>query len=141
MVIHVPPLKARGNDILLLARHFLRRFGSERGRTNFSLSPETEQRLLSYHWPGNVRELRNLLERAVLLAPSDTITPDLIVLDTPTLGPPDNGNASLSAAEKRHIFSVLARAGGNKSRAAEVLGISRSTLKEKLKEYGGEMIL
>lgn len=138
MVIHVPPLRNRGNDVLLLARHFLARFGNELGRKNLCLSAEAEERLLRYHWPGNVRELRNVIERACILAPADIIMPALLVLEPLPAHPAGNGHGTLADAEKRHILTALNQCDGNKSRAAELLGISRSTLKEKLKEYGAE---
>lgn len=134
--ITVPPLRERGDDILLLARHFLRRF-SKRSRRNLKLSEAAEARLRAYLWPGNVRELENCVERAATLAPLDELTFDdlpekIRVPDVGSEPPPMKGQEpevlSLVELERRHILKVIKLLRGNKSRAAELLGINRSTL-------------
>ena len=105
------------------------------------LSTKTEDLLLSYTWPGNVRELKNVIERGVILSKTDTLMPESLPLEIqqetePSL--PTNfsfGNISLQEMEKLHILEVLKSVEGNKSQAARILDISRSTLREKLKSY------
>ena len=140
VLVTLPPLRERREDVALLAEHFLARAGERRGRV-LRLSPAAAERLLSYAWPGNVRELENAVERASLLATGDTILPDdlppHIALGT-GLGsaPALPGQTNLAAVEKAHIVQTLERCGWNHSRAAEALGIGRTTLWRKLKEYG-----
>jgi len=143
MPITVPPLRKRGNDVLILARHFLASTDIHTGRKVTGITPECEKYLLSYRWPGNVRELRNVIERALLLCPGPAIepenlpreliekSPDHINPHTPAGAPP-----TLDEAEKAHIQSVMKFTSGNQSNAARVLDISRSTLISKLKKYG-----
>jgi DNA-binding NtrC family response regulator len=136
----LPPLRDRREDIPALAEHFLARSAGKLGRA-LRLLPETLERLLRYPWPGNVRELENALERAAILARSDAVEPD----DLPPhvsaglqLGPSPAlpGQVSLADAERVHILQTLERFGRNHSGAAEALGIGRTTLWRKLKEYG-----
>jgi two-component system response regulator HydG len=144
--ITVPPLRARGDDVLLLARHFLRRFAKRSGR-NLKLSQSAEPRLLAYGWPGNVRELENCVERAATLAPLDELTfddfPDNIRLsDGDSESPQTEGREpdilSLVELERRHILRVVNLLSGNRTRAAELLGINRSTLYRYLERSAGE---
>jgi len=136
----LPPLRERREDIPALAEHFLTQSGNKLGRT-LRLSPGALERLLRYAWPGNVRELENAIERAAILAHSEIVEPD----DLPPhvavglqLGPPPAlaGQATLADAERMHILQTLERFGRNHSGAAEALGIGRTTLWRKLKEYG-----
>jgi DNA-binding NtrC family response regulator len=140
IVIRIPPLRERKEDILPLATHFLERFRAELGRPRASFTPSAAAALAEYKWPGNVRELRNVVERAMIVAESDAIgKSDLGLLLDPAGQPPaDGGDAamSLEGVERRHIAHVLERVGGSKTRAASMLGVSRSTLWEKLKRYG-----
>ena len=145
-VIHVemPPLRARGSDVLLLAQHFLAHHAGKAGKRVSGLSPEAAERLLAYSWPGNVRELQNAMERAVALAQYDQVTVDdlpekirayrpshvLIAADDPSELVP------LEEAERRYILRVVETVGGNKTLAARVLGIGRKTLYRKLQQYG-----
>ena len=135
--IELPPLRERGNDILLLAHHFLREFSRKFGKNFEALSPAAEQLFLSYRWPGNVRELRNLIERVVLLEEGDRL--DAEHLPTELVGRrvvTDEENAglpTLAQIEADHIGEVLRLTAGNKSRAARILGISRQGLIEKLR--------
>jgi len=141
--LNVPPLRERGEDILLLARHFLQRFERKRGR-NLKLSEPLALRLLSYAWPGNVRELENCMERAVALARSEELgvedLPERIRATEPTLGDPPHGAkpaslGSLFDLERRHTLRAVELLGGNMSRAAKLLGIDRTTLYRRLKRY------
>ena len=136
----VPPLRERREDIPLLAEHFLAREADKLGR-DLRLSAETVERLLRYPWPGNVRELENAIERAAILTRSTTVTPD----DLPPhvsagieLGPSPAlpRQITLAEAERDHILRTLERFGRSHSGAAGALGIGRTTLWRKLKEYG-----
>ncbi len=148
--IVVPPLRRRGRDVVLLAEHFVASFVQSMGRAPMSLAATAKQKLLGYSWPGNVRELRNVIERAVVMAPLDTrgpyeIGPDNLMLAPAVSGgdatpPPTQGNPtpppiSLAELEQQHIEQTLQSTGGNKSKAASILGIERSTLDRKLKRY------
>ena len=136
----LPPLRERREDIPALAEHFLTQSGNKLCRT-LRLSPGALERLLRYAWPGNVRELENAIERAAILARSEIVEPDdlpphvavgLQLGSSPALP----GQATLADAERLHILQTLERFGRNHSGAAEALGIGRTTLWRKLKEYG-----
>jgi two-component system response regulator HydG len=135
----LPPLRERREDIPALAEHFLRRFGDKQHRP-LSLTANAVERLLRYPWPGNVRELENAMERTAILARNDLIGPDElpphIASGTP-LGPAPvlPREQTLAEVEKSHIFQTLERCGWNHSHAAEALGIGRTSLWRKLKEY------
>jgi len=136
--ITVPPLRTRGTDVLLLAKHFLDKFSSER---ELQFDEPVLQKLLTYNWPGNVRELRNVIERAVVLAPENRITLDVIPKKISDHSPSqlviEQSNqplASLDTIQQQYIHYVLAQTGGNKSEAAKILGLDRKTLYRKLKE-------
>ncbi len=142
--ITIPPLRERGNDILLLARAFLRHYGREFHKPNVKLSPEAEEALLAYHWPGNVRELQNAIERAVILSDQDCIRPEDLNLrlsavpeEAPAFGPePFNWEGPLeevtsravALVEKTKILQALKDSRWNKMKAAEKLGIAYKTL-------------
>jgi two-component system response regulator HydG len=132
--ISLPPLRERGDDILLLARHFAARFAEEAGKPTPRFSENALQVLMRYDWPGNVRELENVIQRLVVM----TDGPHIEIPDLPPLmrfsAPRANGlDRTLVEVEADYIRNVLARVGGNKTRAAEILGIDRKTLREKLK--------
>jgi len=138
--VTLPPLRDRREDIPALAEHFLARAAAKLGRT-LRLSPAALERVLRYPWPGNVRELENAIERAAILSRSETVEPD----DLPPhvsaglqLGPSPAlpRQVTLAEAERAHILTTLERFGRNHSGAAEALGIGRTTLWRKLKEYG-----
>ncbi|HIE11481.1 MAG TPA: sigma-54-dependent Fis family transcriptional regulator [Kiritimatiellae bacterium] len=141
--IHLPPLRERREDIPLLCEHFLRRLSRENHKQIEGLTPEAMDALVAYDWPGNVRELRNAVERMVVLARG----PRLGVRDLPpeTRQTVSRGqststgslrNLTLREAEKRLVVEALKANSGNRTRAAEQLGISRRTLHRKIKEYG-----
>jgi DNA-binding NtrC family response regulator len=139
--IHLPPLRDRGDDILLLGRHFLHEFARKFQKRFRDVTPEAAQVLLGYAWPGNVRELKNLIERVVLLEEADQLELDLLPGElTRRRGAADQGGVqdplalpTLAQIEADHISEVLRLTAGNKSRAARVLGISRQGLIEKLR--------
>ena len=138
--IMVPPLRVRKEDIPELSSYFLRKFGQERG-LDFTLTGEAAAALDSYDYPGNVRELRNLLERVTVLAPAPRIQLWDLPLELRGLSEDrheeDDINlaAAVASAEKRCILKALQASGGNKTGAAEILGISRKNLWEKMKQY------
>jgi DNA-binding NtrC family response regulator len=140
--LHVPPLRHRREDIPALVEHFLAVFRERFNRRMLDLSDEARARLAAYDWPGNVRELRNALERAAALASSDTIEADQLLPSVATSSgedkPADDDAApvTLEQLERQHILHVLEDSGGNRERAAAVLGISARTLYRKLREYG-----
>ncbi len=136
--IHIPPLRERKEDIVPIAAHFL----EESNVPTAKLGDEVKARLTAYPWPGNVRELRNILERAVILSGSGLITPEHISLSESPGGAPEDvlqsliGEKTLPEVEKTMIEMALERAGGNKSKAAKLLGITRRTLYGKLERFG-----
>ena len=158
--LEVPPLRERMEDIGPLTGHFIKRFNRELGKNVGGCSPEAMQRLLTYDWPGNVRELRNVIERAMLLETDDVVLPGHLVLEpvrrghpdaretaapvheevrpapaSPAAARPEADALTLADAEKSCILKALKLAGNNKTRAAQILGISRQTLRTKLKAY------
>ncbi|HYH08592.1 MAG TPA: sigma-54 dependent transcriptional regulator [Thermoanaerobaculia bacterium] len=139
--IEVPPLRARGNDIVLLAEHFLRRFAAETAQPRKKLSAGAASKLRAYHWPGNVRELRNVSERLAILLPGDTIEAEDVQLGARVETPPEiASNLPLKDArdefEKQYILARLREYAGNVSRTADALGVERSNLYRKLHAYG-----
>ena len=139
IVLDVPPLRARAEDIIPLAVHFLRTYAERMGKAVTGITPAAMDRLLRHPWPGNVRELEKVMERAAVLADTDVIgLPDLPpALQEPGAElPPPPGRRTLADIEKAHILSTLYEVGWNQARAAEALGIGRTTLWRKLREYG-----
>ena len=163
--LRLPPLRERGEDIAVLAEHFVTHFCSTYSLKPLPFEPQAKEWLVEYHWPGNVRELQNLMERAVLLAgPSgeirtrhfllndedwmDELEKEDAVSDTmshetaPALGNVDDGEViSISEMEKRMIIRGLEKTGGNRTQASELLGISVRTLRNKLNEYKKEGLI
>ncbi len=134
IALTMPPLRERDNDVLLLTAHYARKYSEELGRAVPQFTDEALQVLANYHWPGNVRELENIIQRVVVMTDSN-------VIDVPDLPPSmrfavarDNRlDRTLAEVEAEYIRNVLAGVGGNKTQAAEILGIDRKTLREKLK--------
>lgn len=140
--IDVPPLRARREDILPLARHFLAEAARAVGSPSLTLAPALEPMLENYAWPGNIRELRNVLERAAILCAESSVTSvqlphEIVGRAVPVVSPeePDQSVVDLGEMERRYIQRVLDSVGGNKTRAAELLGITRLTLRNKLKHH------
>ncbi len=143
ITLKLPPLRARGGDVLLLAQHFLERAAAKADRAVTGISPEAAERLMAYPWPGNVRELQNCLERAVALARYDQITVDdlpekiqhhqpsyvVVAADDPS------ELVSLEEMERRYILRVVEAVAGNKTLAAQILKMGRKTLYRKLDRY------
>ncbi|OJX77751.1 sigma-54 dependent transcriptional regulator [Magnetospirillum sp. 64-120] len=139
--VALPPLRERAEDVPLLARLFAERYAQEENAPPIRLSEATERCLGQYSWPGNVRELRNLIERLTILRGGALITPDDLPADMLS-APSASGRApighSLADTERALLEDALAEAGGHKSRAAEILGISRHALKRRLQRLGME---
>jgi len=144
IAIYLPPLRERRDDIPLLAGSFLNRSGMQRGETPKRLSANAQDALMNYSWPGNVRELENALERAVILTPGEVIEidglPDRIMAPDPVKLVEERPvrNPTLETIERAYIMWVLQSEAGNKTRAAETLGIDPSTLHRKLSRFGAE---
>jgi two-component system response regulator HydG len=144
--IELPPLRSRGTDVLILAHHFIRTFATSMNKPVSGIDNAVAEKLLAYPWPGNVRELRNVVERAMALTTSDRI----IVDDLPekvrghrgrqiVLNAEDPaGLLPLEQVEQHYILHVLESVSGNRTQAAQVLGLDRKTLYRKLKQYGVE---
>ncbi len=141
--VPLPPLRSRGADVLVLAQQFIDGFAARAGRKVKGLTPEAASRLMDYAWPGNVRELQNAMERAVALARYEQVTVDdlpekvrqyrrshvLVASDDPRELVP------MEEVERRYILRVLEAVGGNKTLAADTLGLDRKTLYRKLERY------
>jgi two-component system response regulator HydG len=134
ITITVPPLRERGDDILLLAGEFATKFAKELGRPTPGLSDRALQVLRDYYWPGNVRELENVIQRLVVMTDGDLIeVPDLPSLMRFSALRGTKPNRTLAEMETEYVRTVLSSVGGNKTRAADILGIDRKTLREKIK--------
>jgi len=143
--VHLPPLRERGSDILLLAQHFIEKYAAGANKPLAGLTPEAAEKLMSYGWPGNVRELQNCIERAVALARFDHI----VVEDLPEkvrayrasrvlLGGEDPTDVlPLEEVERRYILWAVDALGGSRTLAAQKLGVDRKTLYRKLGQYEG----
>jgi two-component system, NtrC family, response regulator AtoC len=153
ILLHLPPLRERGDDALLLAEHFLRRFSAKYGKDVRDISAGAREVLLSYPWPGNIRELSHVIERAVLWSRDTTIDVEHLSLTTP-LRPDDDGlrptepavaigataeaspSGDLTQWERTMIERAMREARGNQTKAAQRLGITRDTLRYRLKKFG-----
>jgi DNA-binding NtrC family response regulator len=156
ILLHLPPLRERGEDALLLADHFLRRFSAKYGKDVRRIDDPAREVLLAYPWPGNVRELSHVIERAVLWSRDATLKVEHLSLATPVRAEPDGresgaepaaadlapGSTELPPAgdltlwERTLIERAMKEAGGNQTRAAQRLGITRDTLRYRLKKFG-----
>jgi DNA-binding NtrC family response regulator len=134
-IIDVPPLRERGDDVLLLARHFLDKFSTHPERRFDDFSEGALKLLTAHDWPGNVRELGNAIERATVVGTPPVILAADLPLDS-ARPRADAEAASLETVEQRHIASMLERTGWNITRAADILGIDRTTLYNKIRKYG-----
>lgn len=139
--IHIAPLKKRKEDIPVLVEHFLNKYNLENKRSIEGISQKVYEMFMEYHWPGNVRELENCIERAVVTSKGKVLT----LIDLPkeiAFGKADFASetirvgCSIHEAEKRLILKTLELEAGNRTKAAEILGISTRTLRNKLQEYG-----
>ncbi|HYL80403.1 MAG TPA: sigma 54-interacting transcriptional regulator, partial [Candidatus Acidoferrum sp.] len=148
LTLDVPPLRERGTDIILLARHFLERFTRQYGLPPRMLGPEAEALLLGYGWPGNVRELAHVMERAVLLHASPTVQAEHLGLSgarekaSVVVGASGGvhvdfavGGIVLDEVERQLITEALQSVGWNRTKAAQLLGISKETLRYRMEKY------
>ena len=143
--IHLPPLRERPGGLTVLTHYFLAQFDAMYNRNIRTLSAEALRFLESYSWPGNVRELKNVIQRAVLVAKTEELTPELLPTRIRNAGKSDRESLlasfpihigmTLEAAEKEFIAMTLASAAGNKKKTASILGISRRALYDKLKRH------
>ena len=142
IVIKLPPLRERFEDIPLLAEHFIRKYCEENGRSLCTLDPAALRALMEYGWPGNVRELENVMERAVVLCPENVITADLFPRNitaarTPEILALQQDHLPLKERvgnfERSLILAALEKTDWNQKRAAEILSVNPTTLSEKLK--------
>lgn len=143
--LHIPPLRERPFDIPLLVEHFLDKITEKSGRAPLNVTPETLAILTAYHWPGNARELENAIERAVALAEGGNLAPEDLpdrvrnrAGATALIARGKEQRLTLHELERDYIVDTLRLTGGNKSRAAEILGVDRRTLHRKLDEYRSE---
>jgi two-component system, NtrC family, response regulator AtoC len=161
ILLHLPPLRERGEDAVLLAEHFLQRFSAKYGKDVRRIDARAREVLLSYPWPGNVRELSHVIERAVLWSRDSTLNFDHLSLSAPMRIDSDGGGRTtdpveqplrqvngsvaqsqlpegvdLSQWERSMIEQAMREAGGNQTKAAQRLGISRDTLRYRLKKFG-----
>ena len=142
--VHLVPLRQRGGDMMLLAKHFVTRFSSEFRKPITAIRPDAEQKLMSYTWTGNVRELRNAVERAVLLCKHDYVDADDLVLGRATEQPGEAiaglqlppGGVDLARVEEQLVRQALDQTGGNQTHAASLLRLSRDQLRYRLQKYG-----
>ncbi|MBF0462520.1 MAG: sigma-54-dependent Fis family transcriptional regulator [Magnetococcales bacterium] len=159
--LHVPPLRERGNDILLLIDHFLTKFAEHQGGKRVEIAQEIQELFMSYRWPGNVRELENLIERLTVLSDGEVYREDIpekILYSSGDLPPTEGGsvvvpefanivanlsegvdfNHEVDSFENQLILSALDSTGWNKNKAAQLLNLNRTTLVEKIKKKGLE---
>lgn len=136
--IVLPPLRERADDIPLLAEHFLKIYSKKYNKKFKSIPRETIDRMVSFNWPGNVRELQHVIERAVIMADSDILRPDDISLKDKSTNSdsPELDSYNLDDVEKNIIKRVLTRHGGNISKAAKELGLTRTSLYRRLEKHG-----
>jgi transcriptional regulator with GAF, ATPase, and Fis domain len=147
--LHLPPLRERGDDVLILAEHFVRELEASMGKSVPGISQEARRALLDYPWPGNIRELQNAIERAMILSEGGLIQTAQLGLDAgkfagksaPAVekradGPVLEPGQRLEDMERRLVVEALQKASGNKSRAAEILGVTRSQLYTRMKRFG-----
>jgi len=133
VTINLPPLKDRKEDILPLSEHFLKKYASENNKDVINFSPGVIEFMLNYSWPGNVRELENMIEHGVILSKGNAVTMGELPQDI--IHPLPTKEKTIEAVTKNHILNVLEETQGNISKAANILGIRRMTLYNKLKKY------
>ena len=137
--LQVPPLRTRGDDILMIARHYIAVHGRRYGKPELKLTEDAEAKLRAHKWPGNVRELRNVLEQAVLMASGARIDADGISLVVPRMPEPETRAPAhpmtLDAMERNALLEALGKADWNVTQAARLLGISRDTLRYRIEKF------
>lgn len=138
--IYISPLRDRKEDIIPLAKHFIHDFDNEFNKKVNSITKEVERILLNYDWPGNVRELKSIIERAVLLSNGSTLPAEHLLLNynpsTNSKSESVDGDNSIAAVEKQQIAKILMETSWRMTKASKILGINRTTLYNKIKQYG-----
>ncbi len=134
--IEIPPLRQRGNDILILADFFLKKFAYKYDKNTLKINNKAQEKLLNYYWPGNIRELEHTIEKAVILSDSNILGVDDFFLHPPKNIPIENDTLKLEDMEYRLIQKAIDKHPGNISATAEELGITRQTLYNKMKKFG-----
>ena len=134
--IEVPPLRDRGNDILVLAEFFLRKYASKYNKPNLKINQQAQDKLLKYQWPGNIRELQHTIEKAVILSESSLLKPEDFFMRPVQSSKNITPELTLEEMEKRMINLAIDKNNGNLSAAADQLGVSRQTLYNKIKKTG-----
>lgn len=132
--IEVPSLSERGNDVLVLADFFLKKFAAKYDKPSLKINAAAQEKLKAYHWPGNIRELQHMMERSVILSEDSILKPHDFILNTSNTSIPEKGMTTLEEMEMMMITNSLAKHSGNYSAVAEQLGISRQTLYNKIKK-------
>ncbi len=135
ITIEVPPLRERGNDVVLLAEFYLEKYGSKYNKPGIKLTRKAAAKLLRHSWPGNVRELQHSIEKAVILADNDHLTEESFALQAPKSSASHLHNKTIEEMEKEMIQAAIQKENGNMSAVARNLGISRPTLYKKLKSF------
>jgi DNA-binding NtrC family response regulator len=139
--LHIPPLRQRLEDLDSQIDYFVMKFGNQHGRGDLQVAPEVRAALSAYSWPGNTRELENVLERMVLLSDGSVLSAGDLPLELDEVAVSEEGGlkpktgAILQAAERKMIADALKETGGNRTKAAKLLGISRRTIQTKIKDY------
>ena len=140
--VHIPPLRQRLEDLDSQIDYFVMKYGGQYGRGELEVAPEVRAALTAYDWPGNTRELENIIERMVLLSEGPVLSSEHLpaeLTDVPGSGKADTlkgkRDAIYKVAERKMIVDALDKTGGNRTQAAKILGVSRRTLQNKIKEY------
>ncbi|MBW8324911.1 MAG: sigma-54 dependent transcriptional regulator [Prolixibacteraceae bacterium] len=134
--VEVPPLRERGNDVLVLADFFLKKYSSKYNKPNLKINQQAQDKLLKYAWPGNIRELQHTVEKAVILSENNVLKPEDFFMRPILSGKNVSTELTLEEMEKRMINLAIEKNGGNLSAAADQLGITRQTLYNKIKKFG-----
>lgn len=134
--IEVPPLRERGNDVLVLAEFFLKKYSSKYNKPNLIINQQARDKLLKYTWPGNIRELQHTIEKAIILSDNNILKPEDFFIRPIHSGKSLSAEITLGEMEKRMINLAIEKNGGNMSSAADQLGITRQTLYNKMKKSG-----
>lgn len=137
--VQVPPLRERGDDVLMLARHFVQRYALKYAKSVPELDKKTEEKLLRYHYPGNVRELQYSIERAIIMADGESLTPEDVIFSPIEQNAPGKNDEmdeyNLGEMEKNTIMKVIEKHNGNISKASQELGLTRTALYRRLSKY------
>nr|BFF38217.1 sigma-54 dependent transcriptional regulator [Tenacibaculum mesophilum] len=138
IMVESPPLRERGNDIILLANHYLEKYMTKYKKHDLKINQAAQNKLLEYHWPGNIRELKHVTERTVIITENTVLKPEDFILNTKPAISQDVEPRTLEEMESIMISNVLKKCNGNFSAAAEQLGISRQTLYNKVKKINND---